>query len=81
MTEIKPCPFCGSNKVKVIGNDYFMRVVCDNCEVAGPLIKLYDIRPFRIIKTKRAGKKEAIEIWNDRITINGGNNEKQKGQY
>ncbi|MDH7513529.1 MAG: Lar family restriction alleviation protein [Clostridiales bacterium] len=65
--KIKPCPFCGSDKVRVIGNDYFMRVACDACNVAGPLIMLYDIKPTRIIMTKKEGKEKAIEKWNKRV--------------
>lgn len=67
MRRLKPCPFCGSDKVRVIGNEYFMRVCCDACDVAGPLIILYDIKPTRKIMTKKKGKEKAIEKWNKRV--------------
>lgn len=67
MGKIKPCPFCGSSKVKLIGNEYFMRVVCRACDTAGPLVVLYDINPTRKTMTKKEGRTRSIEKWNKRV--------------
>lgn len=60
MTELKPCPFCGSeniklNHYKVKENDWWY-IVCPNCEIA--------MDPWRW----NAGqtRMEAIEKWNRR---------------
>lgn len=35
MSELKPCPFCGSADIKIIGR-FERYAVCMNCDVAGP---------------------------------------------
>lgn len=49
--ELKPCPFCGSDKIRVISNGVSYHVNCDQCEC----------------RTTRYRKKDkAIEVWNRR---------------
>ena len=31
-----PCPFCGSTKAKVAGQDEWWQMLCDHCQAAGP---------------------------------------------
>lgn len=38
MSELKPCPFCGSKDVGHDGNDY---VECNNCNTLGPTEEAY----------------------------------------
>ena len=36
MTELKPCPFCGSNNIKAGGAGKIVGCWCTNCQAAGP---------------------------------------------
>ena len=56
MTELKPCPFCGSAEVHIIneGTQSEYSIVCDNCHVW--VDHLFDAMSER----------EAIELWNRR---------------
>lgn len=59
MSEVKiePCPFCGSDKVKIRHGDYGVFAECQGCRnrsVEVPLSEDY------------AAKMEAIEAWNCR---------------
>lgn len=63
MTELKPCPFCGSSKVKLInpqtlGGDYKYTVVCVSCEI-GIVNSDYGLRLYE-------GWKDAVRAWNGR---------------
>jgi Lar family restriction alleviation protein len=49
-TELKPCPFCGSNRISVIYKYYFY-CFCNNCEAEGSI---------------KESREEAIEAWNKR---------------
>lgn len=58
MTELKPCPFCGSDSVTtitggVLGNSY--SVTCMDCHVWVDHIE------------DRMSEEEAIELWNRRV--------------
>ncbi len=53
MTELKPCPFCGSKEVEMQGNSHHSWVVCDNCSTEGPVAPSQD---------------EAVERWNERAS-------------
>lgn len=55
MSELKPCPFCGSDKI-IISNWGMWRCWCSNC-----LAKADDM----------IRKKDAIEAWNRRVEQNG----------
>ena len=59
MTELKPCPFCGSKDVDVITHEFYLQtntygVMCFNCEV----------------QTKQffTNKITAVKAWNRRYT-------------
>ena len=61
MTELKPCPFCGSEDVKlrhykVNGCDWWY-VTCNQCRIA--------IDPM--FWNNYVSREEAIEIWNKRV--------------
>ena len=56
MAELKPCPFCGSKKVKV--NQFKEYVECDRCGATGPFIS----NQFLF----RTTSKKAIAAWNKR---------------
>jgi len=53
--EIKPCPFCGSDKSELQLIDGIMRVLCIQCSTRGPLSD---------IRNPRDG--DAIVAWNKR---------------
>ncbi len=36
MSELKPCPFCGSNRLHEFSDKYFKWVACDNCHSNSP---------------------------------------------
>ena len=70
MTELKPCPFCGSNNVKLtsgknvpwITKDYQSNirvVVCKNCGCMGGIFNLLAL-------TKEKAEICAIKSWNKR---------------
>lgn len=44
MSELKPCPFCGSNNVDLSGylNGRYYDVACMACEAKGPVAQLAD---------------------------------------
>lgn len=56
-TELKPCPFCGGEKLETYKADEEMYAVyCDGCNVSGPAYSDPDsTQPH-----------EAIELWNTR---------------
>jgi Lar family restriction alleviation protein len=51
MTELKPCPFCGSRKTRLQGCSYAYWVTCEECEAS---IGVY------------ITEEKAIEAWNKR---------------
>ena len=53
--KLKPCPFCGSMKIEVIGDDKYW-IVCRSCGAEGPTPScLWDCA------------ENAIEEWNKRV--------------
>ena len=42
MTELKPCPFCGSLNIQTIMQDGMHWGKCLECEATGPLCSKYD---------------------------------------
>lgn len=51
MSNIKPCPFCGSSKTVLCLGDYDWMVECEDCTATGPFVD---------------SEKEAIALWNKR---------------
>lgn len=55
MTELKPCPFCGSKQAFIVKNSLdesgFFYIECDNCHASSAWIK---------------EKEENINVWNNR---------------
>lgn len=82
MSEIKPCPFCGSNKTKIDsqqskfygrsdGKYYKYSIRCNVCHARGPItssyINLYDSMADGIEYTTKAELElRVIEAWNNR---------------
>lgn len=56
---LKPCPFCGSTKVRVMGSMYAY-VRCDECWALGP-----NIRP-KDDDLSNKDMREAERLWNER---------------
>jgi Lar family restriction alleviation protein len=54
MSELKPCPFCGSKNIEITGRDKCW-IRCNNCGCEGPT-------PANLWPTDM----EAIEAWNMR---------------
>jgi len=50
--ELKPCPFCGSTRIKKEERSNRVKVVCSDCGVATPEVTLVTV---------------AIGIWNKRV--------------
>ena len=68
MTEdLKPCPFCGSDKVRVnsFWHDDYYHVICWNCRASTCFS--YD--------KGEDGIKEVVEAWNRRVTQRRNHNE------
>ena len=55
MSDLKPCPFCGSDDVQVYNSSF---VECKNCWATGPIFENPD--------DEDDGTDEAIDSWNDR---------------
>lgn len=80
-TKLKPCPFCGSQKLKVSGKSkdnrcnqtvhYTLSVRCNNCHARGSVVSgdipYHKNTSFSDMQIKhRALEQEAIEAWNRR---------------
>lgn len=55
MFKLKPCPFCGSKRVYVMGNEKHW-IGCSNCGAEGPV-------PVGLYKYKGP----AVTAWNKRV--------------
>ena len=71
MAELKPCPFCGSEKVgSAKGNCYWVdeeyrdniRVI--GCKKCGAIAGIFNVRALG----EKKAKEKAIESWNRRIS-------------
>ena len=60
---LKPCPFCGSDKLKVDNRKGTYSIRCNRCHARGWNIN-------NIISEEDAIS-EAIELWNRRVNLNG----------
>lgn len=58
--ELKPCPFCGSDKVEVWDDGSFIYVLCDNCRTSSSYLYYQNTRE----ESKRT--QEVIKAWNTR---------------
>jgi len=68
MTEIKPCPFCGSTDCEAMNDDWgYSAVSCGNCQAEGPHVPVEyhdeDIDEWWAGSPKYDN---AITAWNDR---------------
>jgi len=75
MTDLLPCPFCGSRDVEV-SFDYERgeTVHCNSCEASGPYPNLdfpvtFDEKQREV--QAKAWKSKAVEMWNRRATPDG----------
>jgi Lar family restriction alleviation protein len=70
MTELKPCPFCGSTKVDIVDGSTFRWAAaeCSECGARAGEVRIpsYDKGTYeaRIEKARQ----DAIEEWNTRAT-------------
>ena len=71
MSELKPCPFCGSDKVKVLNGASWMiekyrgkvrSVTCLECGVNGGIFTMVSL-------TEKQAVNRAIKSWNRRADI------------
>ena len=62
MTEHKPCPFCGSEKVNAVegGLGEFMSIRCPDCHANGPFVY------SPMYPTYRDSVARAWELWDER---------------
>ena len=61
MKKLRPCPFCGSEDVKLMNGWYSSAVVCFDCGAGGPdITKRYKYEPER--------EKIAMKQWNKRAS-------------
>ena len=79
MTKLKPCPFCGSKRVKESSKrrqrlgkrDYFqICIYCQDCNTYGPRVFLDDNFTSYHCKNEekyKQAEEKAIELWNNRI--------------
>ena len=58
MSELKPCPFCGSRNHLLFNNGFMAFVVCNNCG-SSSRISLRENNPIY--------KESVIEAWNRRV--------------
>lgn len=76
MTELKPCPFCGRNKLRYSikarncwgRKKYYVAMSCNICHCYGPVVLIDDESLHRSeIERDETFKKKAIEAWNRRV--------------
>lgn len=75
ISNLKPCPFCGSTKLDIScktatgalvnGRIYRTSVYCKNCNTYGPRATVRDPEDSYKFSTKDA-EAEAIRLWNNR---------------
>lgn len=67
LTELLPCPFCGSGKVETTGSMSRTEVWCDSCNATGPSI--FHGGPTDDRRTLNRCEAEAIAAWNRRAAL------------
>ena len=65
MSDLKPCPFCGSENIDMDINHFIRRgaaffMKCENCDSRGPWIY------FDSFCEDKDKKNQCIEVWNER---------------
>lgn len=61
IAELKPCPFCGSDDLKVRKASFGVQyVLCTDCGAEGP-------PRDNLHETSRMSEKIAVEQWNNRV--------------
>lgn len=60
MTDIKPCPFCGSTLVQIVVDGYCAWIICDNCNAEGPTASVDDYDHDEI-------EDQSANKWNNRV--------------
>ena len=68
---LKPCPFCGGNKVNVIeGNTFrWRRAECQECEaMAGP-VRIQTTGAGTDEEWEKTAAAEAVDRWNERAGV------------
>jgi Lar family restriction alleviation protein len=75
MAELKPCPFCGSNKtaysIKTATSNYqriyHAAVYCVKCHSYGARVLIHPVERNRVsIERNESYRRKAIEAWNRR---------------
>lgn len=73
MTELKPCPFCGSANVAVEHDEEYWNVVfgsCLACNTQGPTVEAMSVFEHGVAHTRDGAiadaKVRAAELWNQR---------------
>lgn len=75
MTELKPCPFCGGNKIAYsiktstsnFKRIYHAAMYCKNCHSYGARVMVHPVETNRVvIERNESYEEKAIEAWNRR---------------
>ena len=66
MADLKPCPFCGSSKIRMLTTIFDCDIFCEECHAS---ITRSNYAPCDSISgTLKEAQPEAIEAWNRRGT-------------
>lgn len=70
MTSTKPCPFCGSDEVRVVEGStiQWCAVECTNCFSTGPEVRAKISGTGTIEEWEAQDKESSIAAWNERKT-------------
>lgn len=70
-TELAPCPFCGSQSVRVVmGESFRWRVaVCDCCNARGPDVRVQTAGKGTQEDWERTAEAGAVVEWNRRPNV------------
>lgn len=70
MTSPKPCPFCGSDEVRVVEGSTIQScaVECTNCFSTGPEVPAKISGTGTIEEWEEHDKESSVAAWNERTT-------------